>query len=230
MPNGNSVRSQTDESRDLWQQWMTPIAKSVPYMVAPGNHEASCAGGDNSAKNEVSAVLEDDLPPGSSAPKSNVTYWSCPPSQRNFTAYRHRFTMPGNDTLEGSGNMWYSFTYGLAHFIVFSGETDYPASPEVDFAYRLTGNETVPKENATKPRDSGPFGQVTGNITLNESYEQWNWMKNELASVDRSVTPWLFVMNHRGMYSSYMENYMPAMRAAWENLFLEAGVDVMLAG
>lgn len=181
-------------------------------------------------------MLVDNLPPGSSAPASNLSYWSCPPSQRNFTAYRHRFNMPGNnsleggDTKEGGGNMWYSFTYGLAKFIVFDGETDYPSSPEVMFKYLLKGNETVPKEEATVPRDSGPFGEVNGNITLNESYEQWRWMKNELANVDRSVTPWLIAISHRPMYSSVLAGYLTHMRNAWEDMFLEAGVDIYVSG
>ena len=50
-------------------------------------------------------------------------------THRNFTAYQHRFRMPGTET-GGVGNMWYSFDYGLAHFIALDGETDYANSPE----------------------------------------------------------------------------------------------------
>lgn len=172
--------------------------------------------------------------------------------QRNFTAYRNRFTMPGNNPVNGSGNMWYSFSYGLAHFISFTGETDYPNSPEKSFADDLflfgTGEESQPTEQQTFSMDSGPFGQVNGNVSDNESYEQWNWMKNELASIDRSVTPWVFVMSHRPMYSSgdagslnlteiehpaapgYQSSYLPQMRAAWEDMFIQYGVDAYFAG
>ena len=169
--------------------------------------------------------------------------------RRNFTAYRNRFTMPGNDPVNGSGNMWYSFSYGLAHFISFTGETDYPNSPEKSFGDDIalfgTSDEKQPTEQQTFSMDSGPFGQVTGNVSDNESYEQWNWMKKELASIDRSVTPWVFVMSHRPMYSSttsgqlvtlnsdapgYQASYQPQMRAAWEEMFIQYGVDAYFAG
>lgn len=48
---------------------------------------------------------------------------------RNFTAFQHRFRMPGSES-GGVTNFWYSFDYGLAHFVSMDGETDYANSPE----------------------------------------------------------------------------------------------------
>jgi hypothetical protein len=51
--------------------------------------------------------------------------------QQNFTAYRHRFRMPSEES--GAGNvqsMWSSFDYGLAHFVMIDTETDFAAAPE----------------------------------------------------------------------------------------------------
>ncbi|KAJ7725426.1 Metallo-dependent phosphatase-like protein [Mycena maculata] len=229
-PEGGDMSTMYEPNWDLWQQWMNPITTSVPYMVTPGNHEAACSEGDNTSNNETTAMLELNLKPGSSAPVSNLSYYSCPPSQRNFTAYQYRFHMPGIYS-GGSGNFWYSFDYGLAHFISFSGETDYPDSPESPFAADLTGDETKPTEDQTYVTDSGPFGFIKGNISVKENYEQYQWMKNDLANVDRSVTPWVFAMSHRPMYSSQVANsYQPQMRAAWEELFIEYGVDAYLSG
>jgi len=65
---------------DLWQQWMNGIAGKVPYMVVPGNHEAACAEFDG-GNNTLTAYLDNDQKNGSSR-TSNLTYYSCPPSQR----------------------------------------------------------------------------------------------------------------------------------------------------
>lgn len=96
----------------------------------------------------------------------------------------------------GVGNFWYSFDYGLAHFISLNGETDYALSPEWAFARDLSGNETHPKEEETYITDSGPFGAV-GNYTDNKSYEQYQWLQQDLAKIDRCKTPWVIAMTHR---------------------------------
>lgn len=65
---------------DLWQQWQNNVSMSVPYMVLPGNHEASCAEFDGKG-NPLTAYLNNNEA-DSTAPKSALTYYSCPPSQR----------------------------------------------------------------------------------------------------------------------------------------------------
>ena len=55
-------------------------------------------------------------------------------------------------------------------------------------------------------------------------------MKNDLASVDRTKTPWVFAMSHRPMYSSDVSAYQKHMRNAWEALMLEYKVDAYMAG
>lgn len=150
-------------------------------------------------------------------------------SGSNFTAYQHRFRMPGSET-GGVSNFWYSFDYGLAHFVSFDGETDYYQSPEYPFVADLTGNETHPTEEETYVTDSGPFGYIDGSYKYNENYEQYNWLKADLAAVDRSKTPWVFAMSHRPMYSSQVSSYQLHMRNAFEQLFLDNGVDAYFAG
>lgn len=147
---------------------------------------------------------------------------------RNFTAYTNRFRMPGEET-GGVGNMWYSFDYGLAHFISLDGETDFANSPSYPFARDLTGNETHPKENETYVTDSGPFGAV-GNYSDNKEYAQYQWLAKDLAAIDREKTPWVLAMAHRPMYSSQVSSYQKHIRAAWEDLLLEYNVDIYLAG
>ena len=211
---------------DLWQQWLgRGISNKIPYMVNPGNHEATCSEFDG-PKNIMTAYLNDDISNGT-APESNLTYYSCPPSQRNFTAFGHRFRMPGHET-GGVSNFWYSFDYGLAHFISFDGETDYAASPEWPFA-RDVDDGSLPTPDQTYITDSGPFGAVD-NYNDTTAYEQYKWLVQDLASVDRSKTPWVIAMSHRPMYSSAVSTYQKNLRAAFESLFLKNGVDLYLSG
>ena len=44
------------------------------------------------------------------------------------------------DETGGVGNFWYSFDYGLAHFVSIDGETDYD-SPEYPFLRDLSGDD-----------------------------------------------------------------------------------------
>jgi len=211
---------------DLWQQWLGNVTKKIPYMVLPGNHEAACAEFDGPG-NILTAYLNKNES-NSTATKDGLTYYSCPPSQRNFTAYQHRFRMPGAEA-GGVGNFWYSFDYGLAHFVSIDGETDYANSPEWSFEEEISGNETHPKESETFLTDSGPFGAVD-NVKNTKSYAQYKWLKKDLASVDRKKTPWVIVMSHRPMYSSAYSSYQKKIREAFEDLLLEYGVDAYLSG
>ncbi|KID78034.1 Acid phosphatase [Metarhizium brunneum] len=227
-PRGGDMSVLYESNWDLWQQWINGISMKVPYMVLPGNHEAACAEFDGPGQLLASYLNRNE--PNSTSPKSNkLTYYSCPPSQRNYTAYQHRFRMPGRES-GGVTNFWYSFDYGLAHFISFNGETDYPYSPEWPFSRDVKGGESKPKENETFITDSGPFGAVDGSIYTKESYEQYRWLEKDLASVDREKTPWVIAMSHRPMYSSQVSAYQKNMRDAFEGLFLKYGVDAYLSG
>ena len=139
--------------------------------------------------------------------------------------------MPGEET-GGRANFWYSFDYGLAHFVSMDGETDYYKSPESPFIARIPENstETFPMQNETKPPDSGPFGYINGSYKDNQNYEQYNWLKNDLESVDRSKTPWVFAMSHRPMHISPPAAYEVNIASAFEDLLIENGVDAYFAG
>jgi len=137
--------------------------------------------------------------------------------------------MPGTET-GGVGNFWYSFDYGLAHFVAIDVETDFYNSPEYPFAADVTGNETHPTESQTYITDSGPFGAIDGSYKDNTAYAQYKWLAQDLASVDRTKTPWVIVMGHRPMYSSGVSSYQAHIRTAFQALMLQNGVDVYLSG
>lgn len=201
-------------------------------MVLPGNHEATCAEFDGPG-NILTAYLN-EYKPNSTAAATNLTYYSCPPSQRNFTAYQHRFRSSSAESLSVA-NFWYSFDYGLAHFISLDGETDYVDSPSYSFARDIAGSddpdETHPTPSQTFVTDAGPFGAVDGGrIDDNDAYQQNQWLVADLKGVNRTRTPWVVAMSHRPMYSTETATYQAHVRAAWEGIFLEYGVDLYLAG
>jgi 3',5'-cyclic AMP phosphodiesterase CpdA len=138
------------------------ITSYKPYMVSPGNHEANCDNGGTT----------DD------ATGKEYTEKICAVGQTNFTGYINRFRMPSGPS-GGLGNFWYSYDYGMAHFVTIDTETD--------LGHGLRG----PDEG--DPEYSGPFGLKN---------QQINWLKNDLASIDRSKTPWVVVMGHRPFYDN----------------------------
>lgn len=79
-PQGGDMNVIYESNWDLWQQWMTQVTTKMPYMVLPGNHEAACSEFDGPG-NILTAYLNNNMP-NSTADKSALTYYSCPPSQR----------------------------------------------------------------------------------------------------------------------------------------------------
>ena len=61
---------------------------------------------------------------------------------------------------------------------------------------------------------------------------QYKWLQADLASIDRSVTPWVFVNTHAPHYNSNKAHQGDgeAQRKAFEPLFYAAGVDVVFSG
>ncbi|KAL5562111.1 hypothetical protein UlMin_031858 [Ulmus minor] len=69
-------------------------------------------------------------------------------------------------------------------------------------------------------------------IAYNKSADQYKWLEQDLANVDRSVTPWLVASWHPPWYSSYKAHYREAecMRVAMEELLYSYGVDLVFNG
>jgi hypothetical protein len=60
---------------------------------------------------------------------------------------------------------------------------------------------------------------------------QRTWLRADLAAVDRSVTPWVFVMHHSPMYTcATAHGPEVTLRASWQPLFDEFGVDFVFSG
>ena len=166
-----------ESATETWMNRMTPIYSQRPYMICPGNHDITC---------------NEELP------------FLCPDSQRNVTSYLQRYRMPYG----GSGavnNMYFSFDYGLVHFISIDTEVNIAPGPEGPGTYI----------------NAGPF---PGN--------QLAWLEADLkkAAANRATVPWIIVAGHRPYYTSNSDNILAAARPLFEPLFVKYGVDVVYFG
>jgi len=98
----NKYEGQYELVWNTWFEMVQNFSSLVPYMVSVGNHEYSCNKHDN-----------------------------CYEEIANFTAYRYKFNMPYEQS-GGVNNLYYSYDYGLAHFVSISSENGYPGSPHSD--------------------------------------------------------------------------------------------------
>ncbi|KAJ5215838.1 metallo-phosphoesterase [Penicillium cinerascens] len=77
-----------------------------------------------------------------------------------------------SDVSGGQGNFWYSFDNGIVHWIMLDTETNLG-----DGFIGLDQTGGVEKDIV------GPFGPYAN--------AQLDWLKKDLASVDRTITPWI---------------------------------------
>ena len=95
-----------------------------------------------------------------------------------------------------------------------------------------------PAKGSTNPtwysKDVGPVHVIALNnyADCSESSLQYKWLARDLASVDRARTPWVIVAFHAPYYCSNAGHRGEAelLRSAFEPLFFDAGVDIVLSG
>ena len=144
---------------------------------------------------------------------------TCPIGQNNFTDFLHRFdrTMPAafpsaskNHTARQSAAVarrlanppfWYSFEYGMAHIVMLDTETDIVGAPDVTNVIHGFGRKE----------------------------QQRAFLEADLASVDRTVTPWLLTAGHRPWYGAG-GNLCSQCRDYFEDIFYGYGVDMAIFG
>mmetsp|Transcript_1188 Transcript_1188/g.2355 ORF Transcript_1188/g.2355 Transcript_1188/m.2355 type:complete len:575 (-) Transcript_1188:542-2266(-) len=167
-----------------YMTWMQELTAYQAFQVVPGNHESEC----HSLHCLVNSEMRNSL--------------------RNFTAYNARFHMPYAES-DSSNNMWYSFNYGLAHFVGLNTETDFPGAAE-------------------ETRGDSGFIPAGGFGRKGEFLE---WLEADLAKADaeRHLRPWVIVGGHRPLYEwIYLEDD-PLVKAV-EDLFMKYHVDMYLCG
>ncbi|KAJ3173213.1 hypothetical protein HDU88_004674 [Geranomyces variabilis] len=167
---------------DGFQRHLANVTSRIPYMVFSGNHESRTPVAENS-------------------PNSTV----------DFAAYRARFRMPSDESNAHSDSMWYSFDYGMVHFVALNTETDI-------FDNGATGYGIPP----------GTHGNLIQEMFNIES--QKDWLAKDLAKVDRTKTPWVIVGGHRPFYTSKYHGLTAFLLDQFEPLFQQFAVDMVLTG
>ncbi|KAJ6104278.1 hypothetical protein N7523_010598 [Penicillium sp. IBT 18751x] len=135
----------------------------------------------------------------------------CPVGQTNFTGFRNHYRMP-SDVSGGVGNFWYSFDHGMTHFIQLNTETD------------IGDGFVGPDEpGSSEGMNSGPFGSYPN--------EQIDWLKKDLANVDREKTPWVIAAVHRPWYVSAKNSSSTVCtecKDVFEPLLVQYNVDLVI--
>jgi len=137
----------------------------------------------------------------------------CMPGQTNFTGYINHFRMPSSES-GGLGNFWYSFDHGMVHYVQLDTETD------------LGHGIIAPDEpGGAAGEDAGPFSPIMN--------AQTNWLEKDLASVDRTKTPWIVVTGHRAWYISFQNETSDVClpcQDVFEPILIKYGVDLVISG
>ncbi|XVF40823.1 hypothetical protein PTKIN_Ptkin01aG0147100 [Pterospermum kingtungense] len=125
-------------------------------------------------------------------------------------AYETYFPMP----TAAKDKPWYAIEQGCVHFTVISTEHDWTENSQ-QVAFNFLG---------IKCRYYV--------IDMVSTFSKYKWMKMDMASVNRSRTPWLIFMGHRPMYSSYLGigSTDVNFRHVIEPVLLESKVDLALWG
>ncbi|KZV20159.1 Iron(III)-zinc(II) purple acid phosphatase precursor family protein [Dorcoceras hygrometricum] len=117
-------------------------------------------------------------------------------------------------------------------FVPEQGETK-PFKPYIHrffVPYRASGS-TSPLWYSIK-RASAYIIVMSSYSAFGKYTPQYKWLTSELEKVNRKVTPWLIVLVHCPMYSSYVHHFMEGetMRVLYEPWFVKYRVDVVFAG
>ena len=98
----------------------------------------------------------------------------------------------------------------------------------------ITINTNVSTQaSAATTGDSGTPIYPNGNYPYSTfGYDQFNWFLNDIARVNRAVTPWVIVAWHQPPYNSYSTHYkeFECGRQQIEPYLYANGVDIVLHG
>jgi hypothetical protein len=205
---GHNLADGKDAYEAILEQFydqLSPVSGQRHYMVSPGNHEAACR--------EVGYV------PG-----------TCPEGQANFTDFMNRFGALMPTAFDSTSKnktavalrqkakslakppFWYSFDYGGVHVLMFDTETDFTDAPD--------------QPGGSAMLYGGPFGDT--------KTQQLDFVNADLASVDRSITPWVVVAGHRPWYTTAGDatshGGCTQCQTAFESIFYRYGVDIGVFG
>ncbi|KAL8144464.1 hypothetical protein V2J09_017496 [Rumex salicifolius] len=113
-----------------------------------------------------------------------------------------------------------------------------PIAKHISYMTAIGNHERMPTSAKDKPWYSIEIGSVHFTVISTEHdwklySEQYEWMKNDMAAVNRSRTPWLVFAGHRPMYTTSESAVLgvdPLFVGVVEPLLLKNKVDVAIFG
>ncbi|KAK8950263.1 putative inactive purple acid phosphatase 24 [Platanthera guangdongensis] len=199
-----------------------PLDKSLEHYIQPGSRSVIEAVGDEVAEGNIDSILH----------IGDISYAT------GFMVEWDFFLSMVTPAVAGK------IAYMTA---VGNHERDYPDSGSVYETPDSGGECGVAYESyfqmptSVKDQPWYSFDQATVHITVISTEHDWsvnstqyNWMRNDLASVDRAKTPWLIFAGHRPMYSSQADGLLPNVDSDFvksvEPLLIQNKVDLALFG
>lgn len=150
---------------------------------------------------------------------------------------------PIHETYQPRWDMWQRLVEPLASrvpFMVIEGnhEVESQINGESFVAYKarfaVPQSESKSGTNMYYSFNAGGihFVMIGSYADYNKSSEQYRWLQEDLANVDRTVTPWIIATTHAPWYNSYRAHYreVECFRQSMEDLLYKYGVDVMFHG
>ena len=122
-------------------------------------------------------------------------------------------------------NRYYSFNRGFTHFLVFTAES-YVCACELmrSLGCMRARARARARERVATPRPSPSDTLRADSVDSGFNTNQLNFMKADLAAVDRSVTPWVVALVHKdySMQPNAYKDFSPVLESM--------GVDVLFCG
>lgn len=103
------------------------------------------------------------------------------------------------------------------------------ASNTNDSQVRVKDDPTKPAARFAYSFEQGPAHFIMVNTELDidgEKFPQFQWLEQDLRSINRTITPWVVVMGHRPMWP----RAAPKEGRSYEDLLYQYQVDVTVAG
>ncbi|KAK4687786.1 acid phosphatase type 7, partial [Tremellales sp. Uapishka_1] len=207
--NASSVVEHYETLNEQFYDELTSLTANKAYMVAVGNHESNCDNG------------------GITDAVNNITYTAklCMPGQTNFTAYTEHWNMPG--TPGKTQNFWYSYVRVL--YPAAPPPTDKRRTTEWSTTSSWTSRPISDKVSLAPTKWQGGTGKKMS-PTVGYYNQQIDFLKADLAAVDRSVTPWVMAFGHRPYYNGIGDALCTQCKAAFEDILYDGGVDLVMNG
>eukprot|EP01133_Synstelium_polycarpum_P015456 gene15456-18338_t len=114
----------------------------------------------------------------------------------------------------------------------YGGDSGGECGVPYDTRYHMPGAEGTPQQNRWYSYEQGPihFTMMSAEEDFLVGSPQYNWILQDLQSVDRTRTPWLIFSGHRPMYDSVNQETETGMYShlqdAYEPLFVEYDVNM----